>query len=75
MLHNTPVSDRVKLLTPKQRRVLDHVLDGKRNREIAEEMHVELETVKWHLGNIYRILGLTRRFELFRELGLGKLAS
>lgn len=47
--------------TPKEREVLAAVAGGKRNREVAEELHLSVNTVEFHLRNIFAKLGATSR--------------
>jgi DNA-binding NarL/FixJ family response regulator len=48
-------------LTPKEREVLQAVASGKRNREIAQQLHLSVNTVEFHLRNIFIKLGATSR--------------
>ena len=48
-------------LTASERRVLALVATGGSNREIAEELFVTVHTVRKHLENSYRKLGVTNR--------------
>jgi LuxR family maltose regulon positive regulatory protein len=60
-------------LTDRELEVLRLVAAGKRNREIAQELVVTLETVKKHVSNIFGKLGATSRTNAVtqaRELGL-----
>ncbi|MFT4029861.1 MAG: helix-turn-helix transcriptional regulator, partial [Protaetiibacter sp.] len=43
---------------------------GERNREIARSQFVTVKTVEFHLGNIYRKLGIRSRAELGTILGV-----
>lgn len=55
-------------LTPREREVLGLMLQRYTNTQIAEELYVELPTVKTHVSNILRKLSLSSRNELFTEL-------
>ncbi|WP_321346176.1 helix-turn-helix transcriptional regulator [uncultured Draconibacterium sp.] len=48
-------------LTLKQQEILSLLAAGKTNKEIAQELFVELSTVKTHINNIYRQLGVSNR--------------
>jgi DNA-binding CsgD family transcriptional regulator len=48
-------------LTLKQQEILSLLAAGKTNKEIAQELFVELSTVKTHINNIYRQLGVSTR--------------
>lgn len=50
-------------LTLKQQEILSLLAAGKTNKEIAQELFVELSTVKTHINNIYRQLNVTTRKE------------
>lgn len=52
------------LLSPREREVAEQVAMGRRNREIAAEVHVTEGTIKIYLHNIYRKLGIGSRTEL-----------
>lgn len=53
-------------LTPKEKIILQHVAQGKSNLDIANEIFVTEQTVKFHLSNIYRKLGVANRTEATR---------
>jgi DNA-binding CsgD family transcriptional regulator len=55
-------------LTRSERRIAGLAADGRRNREIAEELFVTIQTVEFHLRNAYRKLGIASRRELPAEL-------
>jgi DNA-binding CsgD family transcriptional regulator len=48
-------------LTPREVQVLQLVLAGRTNREIAAEIFVSEKTVEFHLGNIYTKVGVRKR--------------
>ncbi|MFV0593006.1 MAG: LuxR C-terminal-related transcriptional regulator [Draconibacterium sp.] len=48
-------------LTLKQQEILKLLANGKTNKEIAQELFVELSTVKTHINNIYRQLNVDSR--------------
>ena len=51
-------------LTPDEREVVLGLLQGLRNREIAESLHVSVRTVELRLTHVYRALGVRSRGEL-----------
>lgn len=51
------------LLSPRQRQVLDLVVEGLSNEEIAKRLFVSLNTVKFHVRTIYARLGVHNRVE------------
>jgi PAS domain S-box-containing protein len=50
-------------LTPRQAEVLDLLERGRTTRQIAEELHVSIETVRNHIRNILRAVGAHSRLE------------
>jgi len=50
-------------LTQRERDVLTLLADGKTNNEISAELSISLATVKYHLTNIYKKLGVDNRVE------------
>jgi len=54
-------------LTPRQRQVVELLLAGRSNAEIAEELQIQPATVRDHLRAIYARLGVTSRFELMAQ--------
>lgn len=66
-------SELFEALSEREIEVLQMVSDGYANQEIAEELHVSISTVKWHLSNIYGKLGVNKRTQAVlraRELEL-----
>jgi len=54
---------KINRLTRQERKILILVAQGKSNREIAEQLFIELNTVKTHLKNILLKLGAKNRLE------------
>lgn len=55
-------------LSLRQKEVFELILKGKSNKEITSELNIELSTLKTHINQIYKILGIksrreTKRFE------------
>jgi len=48
-------------LSPAELRILEHVTDGKTNKEIAEEVFLSPWTVKTHIKNIYKKMHVNSR--------------
>jgi DNA-binding NarL/FixJ family response regulator len=48
-------------LTPRETEVLSHIASGKTNRQIAQQLHLSLSTVKRHLERILSKLGVSDR--------------
>lgn len=53
-------------LSEKELGVLEHLALGRSNREIAQELWISDQTVKFHLRNVYRKLGASTRTEAIR---------
>lgn len=56
--------DPFKALSPRERAIVDLVLQGMRNKEIANELGLTEGTVKVHLHKVFDKLGIERRTEL-----------
>ena len=50
-------------LSPQERRILDHIAEGKTNRQIAEDMFLAEHTVKNYVTGLLRKLQMTSRTE------------
>ncbi|WP_327682433.1 helix-turn-helix transcriptional regulator [Kitasatospora sp. NBC_00458] len=50
-------------LQPRELEVLDQLAQGRRNREIAQALHISESTVKFHVANILAKLGVASRGE------------
>jgi len=53
-----------KNLTKKEQEVLELIIAGKTNQEIANKLFVELSTIKTHVNNLYRKTGISNRKQL-----------
>ncbi len=53
------------MLTPREREVLELLLEGKQRNEIAANLYISENTVKKNISSIYSKLGVTSRNELF----------
>jgi DNA-binding CsgD family transcriptional regulator len=51
-------------LSETERRIVELVVAGRRNREVAAELSLSPHTVGWNLSKIYRKLGVSSRTEL-----------
>ena len=63
----------VELLTPREQEVLNLVIAGKSNREIADDLVLSLATIKTYVNKIYRKLNVRSRVQAIvkaRELDL-----
>ena len=48
-------------LTPRELKVLAFVVDGNRNREIAQKLCISVKTIETHLYRIYQKFGVSNR--------------
>lgn len=53
-------------LSVQERKILAHLHDGKSNKEIAGQLHIEPTTVKSHVYSIYQKLNISSRKEVSR---------
>ncbi len=51
-------------ITGREKEVIGLILDGKKNKEISDELFVDISTIKSHINNIYRKTGVKNRKEL-----------
>lgn len=58
--------EKLRSLTPREREVLIHVLTGKPNKAIADDLGIALVTVKVHRGHIMKKLGAATVADLIR---------
>jgi DNA-binding CsgD family transcriptional regulator len=58
----------VDTLTPQELAVAKLVSEGAKNREAAGALFVSEKTIEFHLGNVYRKLGVRSRLELARAM-------
>ena len=60
-------SNLISQLSVQEKRVLDLLKEGKSNKEISQELHIEVSTVKSHLNKIYSQLGVKGRKEIINS--------
>ena len=53
-------------LTGREREILERVATGRSNKQIASEFWLSEQTIKYHLTNVYRKLGVSSRTEAAR---------
>ena len=49
------------MLTKRERIILQFLANGSSNKELAESMIISINTVKFHLSNLYEKLGVKNR--------------
>jgi DNA-binding NarL/FixJ family response regulator/tetratricopeptide (TPR) repeat protein len=69
-----PVADPDEL-SPQEIRVAKAVADGATNREVAAQLYLSPKTIDFHLGRVYRKLGIHSRTELATLVASGRLLS
>lgn len=57
----------IEQLSIQERRVHNLLKEGKSNKEISQELHIEVSTVKSHLNKIYSRLGVKTRKEIINS--------
>ncbi|MHB8084377.1 MAG: LuxR C-terminal-related transcriptional regulator [Dehalococcoidia bacterium] len=63
------IKERYTSLTPRQRQVIDAVLDGKSNKDIAALLGISRRTVEIHRALAMKSLGILGRKGLMRLVG------
>jgi two-component system nitrate/nitrite response regulator NarL len=69
-----PETDKIALLTEREREVVTLVSEGLGNKGIAERLFISPTTVRHHLTSIFRKIEVSNRFELIILLHQQKLA-
>ncbi len=57
------IDPRLASLTPLEHTILEHLVEGATNRQIASKVNISEKTVKNYISSILRKLGMTRRTE------------
>jgi len=58
-------------LTARENEILDQLAKGLRNKEIAEQLFVSVNTIRTHIYNIYEKLHVNSRIEALNKTGRG----
>ncbi|PKO16118.1 MAG: hypothetical protein CVU39_08820 [Chloroflexi bacterium HGW-Chloroflexi-10] len=72
--NTAPLEQLLAPLSEQELRVLNLIVAGKSNQEIAEVLFISVGTTKWHVHNVLQKLGVNNRpqaIALARELGIG----
>lgn len=67
VVHSKPLANPIDKLTKKELEILSCIQSGKSNKEIANELFVEVSTVKSHINKIYSKLEVGSRAELLKS--------
>jgi len=62
--NNSKKENSLDLLTERQKEVFDLILMNKTNKQITEELFIELSTLKTHINKIYKTLNIKNRKEV-----------
>jgi DNA-binding NarL/FixJ family response regulator len=69
------VIDKLAMLTQTEKSILAMLIENKKPKKIAEDKHIELSTVKFHIGNILKKLNVKKTKEailIIRRMNLEK---
>jgi DNA-binding NarL/FixJ family response regulator len=61
---DTPATEHIAKLRPREREVLELMVAGLRNKDIAERLFITVRTVKFHVSNILHKLEVQTRAEV-----------
>ena len=64
ILAKLKTGEKIYNLTDREREIVNHVMDGKNNKQLADELYISINTVKKHLNNIFRKTDVNNRTEL-----------
>jgi DNA-binding CsgD family transcriptional regulator len=59
-------------LSPTESEIVELVVAGRSNKEVAQALHLSPKTVEWNLSKVYRKLGVHSRTELAAHQGTRK---
>lgn len=58
-----PAAGDIEALTPREVQILEMISEGRRNREVADELLIAESSVRWHVRNLFSKLGVHNRTE------------
>lgn len=73
-LSRSIIGERLARLTPREREVLEHVVKGQLNKQIAADLGTQEKTVKVHRGRVMRKMGARSIAELVQLAGSAGIA-
>jgi len=59
-------------VSPREQEIISRVIEGKSNREIGEVLFISANTVKPHIRNIYKKLGVSNRVQLVHAIKVNR---
>lgn len=59
-----PVADRLSSLTSREKEIVELIVGGATNKQVAKELDISERTVKGHLSNVFQKLGVADRLKL-----------
>lgn len=67
--HRTPIPTQyLAVLSPRQREIVDLIIEGSPDKQIAAQVGISIHTVRHHLKEIYRVLGVNSRTMLLAKV-------
>lgn len=63
-----PKRNKVEILTPRQKEIVDGIVAGKSYKMIADDLFVSLDTVRSHIKNTYKALKINSKAELIKKV-------
>jgi DNA-binding CsgD family transcriptional regulator len=66
-LNKPNIENKLEDLSARQKQVFDLIIVGKSNKEIMDELCIELSTLKTHINKIYKILEIKSRHQLKKK--------
>lgn len=65
--HYAPKSSRQSVLSPRENDVVKGIVAGKSYKMIADDLFVSINTIRTHIKNIYKTLGINSKAELIKK--------
>ena len=57
-------------MTSREYEIFNHIIDGKKNSDIADTLNISQNTVSFHLKNIFKKYDVHTRLELLAKLNI-----
>jgi two-component system, NarL family, nitrate/nitrite response regulator NarL len=67
-----PISDKLSGLTPREKEIVQLIIGGASNKQVASALDISERTVKGHLSNVFQKLGVSDRLKLVLYVTDGK---